>query len=749
MPVLPSSPPNILGGLAHKWPVWRDGGDIGPSPLAQLGEQYGCEVNCNFTFDNVAYKKGMQGRLIEKDALKAKIYIHGTTPGNRWVPVVKLNIGSVWKNPEDWSINFDLPIRPMIPQTSHFAQADTSVLGKTITGLIMLIIDSPPDFLDAKFRAVVNRENWKSIAKDIIAGIKKAGIYDVLNKPNFTADDLIRNAAYQIDGRKKNEGIGGNYIRFHNSGQDVVTPWTPNTTYAYCGQTVNFSNRWNTHQTGFTKYGMLTKASLKVVMIPLCILNNKAAQVVFYLAEQMFVCMLGTYREDVINLMNPNAKLRPGSQKWLSHGISAAWCKTAIDKVAIMTGWPGAVGRTNFGIALGANFTSPIEEFGVGAGYEKLLWVRTDSVSTVEEPGASVPMAYIRRARPSKCKAFGTAVGLAVWRAPYAASKQTLRSESAFSVHLNKSTPGPKPKPDTPVYIIFEVRLDWKPHSRSWARLPKVGSFHNWDRANSFAIRVEWEQPLGSGTWLWTYAYMSTASLLDEDIPGATKSYGHALQLIHWLFQENPNYSLEKLPTIVSRAHILQAYYDYMTQTVSFKVPATKPVPVAAHRRSEAEIIRIMKLPQYHLQNVNTAFGIQGKAGFNIRKACDFCYVCPRNLSSIPPRTSVCVQIGSSNLCTNCKYWGLPCCSWTPGIGSTKQRQYGWKRTERGTDLCTSSEIQGYWAVRAALYIQEPVDKEPLEFATMLVALRSSEEDAQSDEDDWELDITGDDGNDK
>jgi hypothetical protein len=80
-----------------------NGKPIGPAPDTI------CDIVKTFTFDNIEYKPGMQGEILEKATDEGgvqwvRIFIEsvtetGTEPGDRkkWVPLEKIKIGSDWR----------------------------------------------------------------------------------------------------------------------------------------------------------------------------------------------------------------------------------------------------------------------------------------------------------------------------------------------------------------------------------------------------------------------------------------------------------------------------------------------------------------------------------------------------------------------------------------------------------------------------------------------------------------------------
>jgi hypothetical protein len=77
----------------------------------------------------------------------------------------------------------------------------------------------------------------------------------------------------------------------------MVTHWQKITKYLYVGKTVNYANRYTSHESSTTQYGDLTRNSALLDMVAVCLLDPEDIDELAYLTEQIFVCLLQTYRK--------------------------------------------------------------------------------------------------------------------------------------------------------------------------------------------------------------------------------------------------------------------------------------------------------------------------------------------------------------------------------------------------------------------------------------------------------------------
>lgn len=75
--------------------------------------------------------------------------------------------------------------------------------------------------------------------------------------------------------------------------------------YAYVGKTEeDFRSRFLSHPRGTNKYSILNQNSTTLTSFALCVLKQKYPNKLFYLAEQVLLCLLGTYRSEILNAVS-------------------------------------------------------------------------------------------------------------------------------------------------------------------------------------------------------------------------------------------------------------------------------------------------------------------------------------------------------------------------------------------------------------------------------------------------------------
>ncbi|KAJ4340904.1 hypothetical protein N0V87_002258 [Didymella glomerata] len=561
MPYLPDGDsPHITAGIPLDClATWIDSGvDIprnGPHTLNPT--RFGCTINQDFKVDSTRtrFEKGMQGSLIEEKTfdipkqgkvLKVKIFIEGVTPywyldpktktnvwvTNQWVLADCVTKGEPWKRDiKDWPVNLEL-------QKLHFdttpwmrsPATDTSLLGRTITALITAFHSSPPPFMGTKLESLVKKMSIDTISRIITKGIQKARASGVLEEPSLGGQRLLNTATHRID-ENYERGLGGVYIRMHVS-NNTISYWKKQTRYLYVGKTVGFRERWSNHRYTATKYGELTRNSERLDMCAVCIIADQYIEDLAYLVEQIFVCLFGSYRRFLLS-----EKVNKGNASYYLAAVEHANYFSEVARLVFeQTGWRQILSRAQFDEVEGANFESPLQEWAVSS--EHLLLIRTDTRIKDQRTGRSTPMAFFRSAKAkllnhnNKASPSGTTTW-ELW-----AKKKTIGDvgKKAVAFHItDNGMDGTKiPLAGVPYYLVVEVCKDGSPHPNAWSRLSEVGPFENWDQARSFAVRVEWEFPQGSGKWRYRYVHTYWAfKYADTKQPGALQGYARAIAFLH------------------------------------------------------------------------------------------------------------------------------------------------------------------------------------------------------------------------
>ncbi|PVI00272.1 hypothetical protein DM02DRAFT_708773 [Periconia macrospinosa] len=617
----PDAPPNVFAGeLPDQWLEEMNGAPIGPPP--QAPPQRACEIIQNTRFTDagaiITLKTGMQGwcvdeRTNENGVRVASVWIPGVTNdenfSTRWIPRSYINVGEIRKDFSEWDIlisNPDIQIGA-VPQSN---QVDPSKLGRTIEMSINAILLQRPHFIiQSLLDSIQQCGGPTTVTNTIIRGIRKAGLYDVLNTASFTIEDLLDKAKYTIPSDRSRRK-GGIYVRFHKLKSSVEgSEWESHTTYLYVGQTADFNDRHRRHSRDHEGlYNKLTKASRKVLSCAICVLDENTPKSVFHFAEQIFVCMLGTYRKWLFAAGD-------AKRQAITHVYNATSLTALLKPIFSVTGWDPAVRRSSFKVEQGANCSSPVAEWGVKS--EKILWIRTDVYQRDASTGKPIPMAVFRRSTPTRLHMINNNNGF------------TFKINNRIAIHGSTHTHTDLPMAGQDIQLVLEFRKDGTRHEQCNSRLPYISRYQNWEQACSYAVRIEWQSPPNSGSWRFTYLrrshHLRFRRKNEQRIPGALSSYAQAIQLLQIFYDQEAPHKPDWIAKFKLRARVLIAEYDLMKQQVTFRAPTAQDrigqlrscAPVA-----HQNIIDQMKDPKYQLQNVGAHITKLGR-----RSQCDVCYL--------------------------------------------------------------------------------------------------------------------------
>jgi hypothetical protein len=132
--------------------------------------------------------------------------------------------------------------------------------------------------------------------------------------------------------------------------------------YAYVGKAEeDFYERYKSHEHGSDKYAILNQNSTDLVSFALCVLENQESGV-HCLAQQILLCLLGTYTSAIKLLVSDGHKNADETVQSLPDVAAASYCIKMSNDVFRSTGWNVATSRTSFGILDGANTLSPLDK---------------------------------------------------------------------------------------------------------------------------------------------------------------------------------------------------------------------------------------------------------------------------------------------------------------------------------------------------------------------------------------------------
>jgi hypothetical protein len=336
------------------------------------------------------------------------------------------------------------------------------------------------------------------ITARVIEGVQQAGLVSVLNNPHFTFDEVFARATINCKDNLA-QGVCGIYLRryIQPNGRDVKKLCS-----IYVGQSSDFKGRsqwWDAPG----PHDEMRDNSDSVIMYAICVVPKIFYDDHKYLIEQLFVSLLETYKEEIVD-RGRNVALDDFKDQ--SHTKNCYDMVNIAAQAAQISGWTGAVLRKScwqgsYASCDGLNWQSPLAE---SPAWEASVWIRKDGfMPDMENGGKSVPIANFTRAVPKLMKVINPSIGQASQDRAFVIFH--LQSEKKdYQMRISRTLPASTvvdgvdwPAENTFYDLTFEVRTDWKPHPFSWARLPLIGPFMDWDRANSWALSISWKDPSG------------------------------------------------------------------------------------------------------------------------------------------------------------------------------------------------------------------------------------------------------------
>ncbi len=173
--------------------------------------------------------------------------------------------------------------------------------------------------------------------------------------------------------------------------------------YTYVGYTlVDFAQQYIAHQNGNHQYAILNRSSTILQSFALCVLHESVPHEVYYVARQIFVCLLGTYKASVLQVLVEKKGFK---------GIENVYAATYFDQVATevfqSTRWVVPLRGHDLSAINGANYYSPLETLGTAE--ERVLFLRKDYLKPIA--GTAVEVAEFRRQGPLRAQYSGNQPG--------------------------------------------------------------------------------------------------------------------------------------------------------------------------------------------------------------------------------------------------------------------------------------------------------------------------------------------------
>ncbi|KAL8907649.1 MAG: hypothetical protein Q9207_001301 [Kuettlingeria erythrocarpa] len=176
---------------------------------------------------------------------------------------------------------------------------------------------------------------------------------------------------------------------------------------------------------------------------------------------------------------------------------------------------------------------------------------------------------------------------------------------------------GPSLAINTTVYLVFEVRLDGKPHDAPFGRLPLVGKFTDWRELSRLAVRMEWGTPNG--------CYATYLQALHPMEPGSEQALGPYVSASALLAALKGTVSTEtsgwrlRIPA----PRIIEFSFGHLSQTVHIRERVIREKRPGPQAREAQEINRELKNLGL---NVTPTVPEELRHGEG-RTTCDACYV--------------------------------------------------------------------------------------------------------------------------
>lgn len=176
---------------------------------------------------------------------------------------------------------------------------------------------------------------------------------------------------------------------------------------------------------------------------------------------------------------------------------------------------------------------------------------------------------------------------------------------------------GPHLAINTIVYLVFELRLDGKPHDAPFSRLPLVGRFTDWRELSRLAVRMEWETPQGC------YAiYLQALHPMEPGSEQAPDPYTSASALLAALkgtvFAETSAWRLR-----IPAPRIIDSSFSHLSQSIHIRERVVRVKRLEPQARENQEINRELKTLGF---NVTSTVPEELRHGEG-RTTCDTCYV--------------------------------------------------------------------------------------------------------------------------
>jgi hypothetical protein len=379
-----------------------------------------------------------------------------------------------------------------------------------------------------------NKVSW--ITNMVIKGVEKAGLLKVLNDPKFTIQAIRGNSNLNCHNLAA-QGETGFYLRIYSKDNPGRSKKHGS---IYVGQAKDLHRRcgdWT--RPGQKQHAALIAASDNPIeMRAICRLDLAFYQDHKYIVEQIFTSLFQTYKSGIADeTVHPKA----------GHDTYHIKAYLEMDKIAIVSaresGWTGALQRDSFwkdsfSVCEGLNYQSPISEAPM---YEPGVWLESRGWrQDPENLGKSFPISNFTPQVPKKmtiqtpgARSASQNKSFIIFdlKTDYKNTKKGYTWRTSRVLPKDFSSDGVNwPIEGSFFTVTFEVRRDWKPHPFSWARLPLIGPFQDWDRANSWAMSISWVDASGKDRLKYLHCENPT-NRLNKDSNGSIQPYARGIEV--------------------------------------------------------------------------------------------------------------------------------------------------------------------------------------------------------------------------
>ena len=582
-------------------------------------------------------RKGVEGKVIRRGTESNPGWVEVTMPflnppRREWVPFSKLEIGTDYKYNE---VHVYIP-DPVVRASQVLNQGNTTKdpLRRALEQLAVAFRDNialcpwfPPWFID---RLKVDDQR-RNLVDAIYVGMIPA-VRSVLNRPNFTIRQLMQ-ALVPINPNDTRPCVYTIiYWNFKNGDskprQYMGKAKIPGQRDA---EHVRESERDRSKKS--VHYSAAKNARNRIMGVVSYIDEYHARAV----AEQFFVNLFQCHCS---NVFAQSTTLQTRSDGTTPHGelddASDSAAKYAMDKeqatkltriadAALRSvGFPAGSSRDTYGAGDGLNWNAPVAEM---FNREKIIWVRQAFINQNLDCYRRQPTKVRENAKYTKH----------VWIAGETKSKSTLGGTGGGNFFPSLPIDMQNVPEGSWVYPIIEMTRDGSPHHLNFTRLPSVGPWADWDKARSWALKLEWEDSDG----LWQSCYLAASRVFEMRAratnaayithePGAYNTYAHGIAIYRYLNQIDvqqlgrPNWQYD-----YGLARIKRQYFDFRTQTLRVQEEHPDPLNIVFCAPRDHPSRMVIKYLRAGL-NAGGRFGEVDRPSRKVRKplyACDQCYL--------------------------------------------------------------------------------------------------------------------------